>query len=94
MKHLLKIIKKNFNNMTNLIKTQTKAISCVSGESAKEFEECKLALEKAVGNIVLGSAEKIMVFAIVIKEMKRLKPKQKIGFDFDGKKVFELRRVK
>ena len=78
--------------MANLIKTPNKAISCVSGESTKELEEIDKAFNTAVGNITLGSAEKLAVLNIILREMMKLKPNQKIGFDFGGKKVFELRR--
>ena len=82
--------------MANLIKTPNKAISCVSGESTKELEEIGKAFDIAVRNIILGSAEKLAVLNIVLREMMKLKlkPNQKISFDFGGKKVFELKRSK
>ena len=80
--------------MANLITTKDKAISAVSSESTKEFNDSIKEHEKIVGNIVNGSVEKLMVLNIVLREMTKLKPKQKIGFDFGGKKEFELRRLK
>ena len=74
--------------MANLIKTPNKAISCVSGE----LEKIDKAFDTAVRNIILGSAEKLAVLNIILREMMKLKPNQKIGFDFGGKKIFELRR--
>ena len=81
--------------MTNLIKTKDKAISCVSNESTKEFEDTIKIHEKIVGNIIQGSAEKLMVLNLVLKELLKLGGKHKwIRFDFSGKKKFELRRIK
>ena len=80
--------------MANLIKTPTKAISYVSGENTKELEEVGKAFNKAVENITKGSAENLLVLDIILREMAKLKPKQKIGFNFSTKKEFELLRKK
>lgn len=80
--------------MANLIKTPTKAISCVSGENTKELEDVGKAFNKAVENITKGSAENLLVLDIILREMAKLKPKQKIGFNFGTKKEFELLRKK
>ena len=81
--------------MTNLIKTKDKVISCVSGESTKEFEETKKEFEKAVGNIVQGGAEKLMVLAGVLRELPKLSGRHKwIRFNFGNKKEWELKRTK
>lgn len=80
--------------MPNLVTTPTKVISCVSGESTKELEEIGKAFDIAVGNITRGSAKKLLVLNIILREMLKLKAKQKVGFDFGGKKEFELKRVK
>ena len=80
--------------MPNLIKTPNKAISCISGESTKELEEIGKAFDIAVGNITLGSAERLLVLNIVSREMVKLKKGQKIGFDFETKKEWELKRNK
>ena len=80
--------------MPNLIKTPNKAISCISGESTKELEEIGKAFDIAVGNITLGSAERLLVLNIVSREMVKLKKGQKIGFDFGTKKEWELKRNK
>ncbi len=53
--------------MANLIETPDKAISCVSGESSKELEEIGKAFNIAVGNITLGSAEKLLVLNLVLR---------------------------
>ena len=80
--------------MPNLVKTPNKAISCISGESTKELEEIGKAFDIAVGNITLGSAERLLVLNIVSREMVKLKKGQKIGFDFGTKKEWELKRNK
>ena len=81
--------------MTNLIKTPTKVISVVSDENRKEFEDAIKEHEKVVGNIVMGSAEKLMVLNLVLRELLKLGGRHKwIRFDFGGKKEFELRRLK
>ena len=82
--------------MPNLIKTPNKAISCISGKSTstKELEEIGKAFDIAVGNITLGSAERLLVLNIVSREMVKLKKGQKIGFDFGTKKEWELKRNK
>ena len=81
--------------MVNLITTKNKAISCISGESAKEFGDAIKEHEKMVGRIVGGSAEKLMAINCVLRELPKLSGKHKwIRFDFGGKKEFELRRLK
>ncbi len=81
--------------MTNLIKTSTKAISVVAGESTKEFEDSVKEHEKVVGRIIQGSAEKMMVLNIVLRELSKLSGKHKwIRFNFGTQKEFELRRLK
>ena len=80
--------------MTNLIKTKDKAISCVAGATQKEFQEISKALDIVIGEITSCKAEKLMVLNMVLREMVKLKPKHKIGFDFGGKKEFELKRIK
>jgi len=81
--------------MENLITIKDRAISCVAGESEKEFNEAITENVKIVRKICDDfKTEKLMVLNIVLREMMKLKPKQKIGFDFGGKKEFELRRLK
>jgi len=80
--------------MANLIKTPSKAISCVSGESTEELNEVRKAFDDVVGNITKGRAEKLLVLNIVLREMMKLKPKKKISFDFGGKKEYKLTRIK
>ena len=80
--------------MANLITTDKKAISCVSGKTNQEFEEVKDAFEKTVGKIVTGSAKRLMILNLVLKELPKLKKGKGIGFDFGNKKEFKLNRVK
>ena len=81
--------------MANLITTKDKAISCVSGESTKELEEVGRAFDIACGNITKGSAVKLMVLNLVLRELPKLGGRHKwIRFDFGGKKEFELKRLK
>ena len=78
--------------MTNLITTKKRAISVVSHESTKEFDDAIMEHEKIVGKIVNGSAEKLMVLNIVLRELPKLSRKHKwIKFNLGGKKEFELR---
>ena len=84
----------SFLFMSNLITTKDKAISCVSGESTKEFEDTIKEHEKIVGRIVKGSAENLMVLNIALRELPKLIKGRKVGFDFGGKKEFELKRIK
>ena len=83
--------------MSNLITTKDKAISCVAGETTKEFEDNVKEHEKIVGRITKGSSEKLMVLNIVLRELLKLTLNLKhkwIKFNFGGKKEFELRRIK
>ena len=81
--------------MTNLIETDKKAISVVSNESKREFNDAVKEHEKIVGNIVQGSAEKMVVLNFVLRELSKLTLKHKwVKFNFGGKKEFRLVRVK
>jgi len=63
--------------MTNLIETDKKAISVVSNESKKEFNDAVKEHEKIVGNIVQGSAEKMIVLNFVLRKLLKLTFKHK-----------------
>ena len=81
--------------MTNLIETDKKAMSIVSNESKRDFNDAVKEHEKIVGNIVQGSAEKMIVLNFVLKELSKLTFKHKwVKFNFGGKKEFRLVRVK
>ena len=77
-----------------MIKTSDKVIAIVGDESSTEFDKYVKQFEVIMGKIVRGSIERIMVFNIVFQEMLKLKINQKVAFDFGGKKVFELKRIK
>ena len=79
---------------TPLIKTDKRAIAVVADEGSKSYDQTIQEMEGVIGRIIKGRESNTIVLIIVLKEMMKIRKGGKIGFDFGGKKVFELKRIK